>query len=398
MGSFMATAFSRTLRSLEADRFRGTALVLMGVAALLGLWFFWATRARIGLYEVTENARLEIANAAYPLQAPIGGRVIAVSLAIGQEVKEGDVLVELESDPQTFEVKEQQARLRTVDPNVRTLRAQITAEEAARDQERRSSKAAIEEAQHRLRELKPQIDYSQKEVRRYTELVRQGLSSEREFEKASADVERLQLSEKTLGAAAGKLEQEQRTRDSERSVRIAKLDEEIRRLEGDRSTMSATLSRLGNEVERRKIRAPITGRVGETKLLRLGSVVAPGDELAAIVPQGQLRVVAQFPPPAAFGRIHAGQAASMRLRGFPWTEFGAVRSRVEHVADEVRDGTVRVELTVLDSPGLRAPLKHGMPGSIEIEVEQSSPASLLMRTAGQIFTGTRDRYAGAEAR
>lgn len=398
MVSFMATAFSRTLRSLEADRFRRTALLMAGATALLALWGLWATRSRIGLYEVTDNARLEIDSAVYPLQATIGGRITAVSLAIGQEVAQGDVLVELESDPQTFEVREQQARIKTIDPNVGTLRAQMSAEEAARTQERESSKAAIEESQLRLKELKPQIDYAQSEVRRYTNLVREGLSSDRELERAKSDVERMQLNEKTLASAAVKLEHEQRTRDSERTVRLEKLNEEIRRLEGDRSTMSATLSRLGNEVERRKIRSPIAGRVGEAAILRVGSVLAPGDKLAAIVPQGKLRVVAQFPPPSAFGRIRSGQPASMRLRGFPWTEFGAVRVQVDRVADEVRDGTVRVELSVLDSPGLRAPLKHGMPGSIEIQVEQSSPAALLMRTAGQVFTSTRDRYAGAEAR
>jgi len=394
----MATAFSRTLRSLAADRFRGTALALAGVAALLGMWGVWAVKARVGLYEVTENARLEIDNAVYPLQAPSAGRVIATSLVIGQEVAEGDVLVELESTPQTFELKEQQARLTTIDPNLKTLYAQAEAEEAARTQERQSSKAAIEESQLRLKELKPQIEYAQSEVRRYTQLVKEGLSSDRELDKARSDVERMQLNEKTLASGAVKLEQEQRTRDSERSVRIEKLNEEIRRLEGDRTTMKATLSRLGNEVERRKIRSPIAGRVGEAAMLRVGSVVAPGDKLAAIVPQGKLRIVAQFPPPAAFGRIRAGQTGSMRLRGFPWMEFGAVRTQVDRVADEVRDGTVRVELSVLDSPGLRAPLKHGMPGSIEIEVDQASPAVLLMRTAGQIFAGTRDRYATAEGR
>lgn len=392
----MATAFSRTLRSLEADRFRGAALVMLTVAGLLALWGFWATRSHVGVYEVTENARLEIDNAGYPLQAPVGGRITAVSLAIGQQVQEGDVLVELESAPQTFEVKEQQARLRTVDPNLTTLNAQMSAEEAARAQERQSSEAAIEESQLRLKELKPQIEYAQTEVRRYTALIREGLSSDRELDKAKADVERLQLNEKTLASAAYKLELEQRTRDSERTVRLEKLNQEVRRLEGDRSTMTATLSRLGNEVERRKIRSPIAGRIGEAAILRVGSVVAPGDKLAAIVPSGKLRVVSQFSPPAAFGRIRTGQMASMRLRGFPWNEFGIVRAQVDRVADEVRDGTVRVELTVLDSPGMRAPLKHGMPGSIEIEIEQATPAALLMRTAGQAFTGTRDRYSTPE--
>jgi membrane fusion protein (multidrug efflux system) len=395
----VATAFSRTLRSLEADRFRGTALVFAGVACLIGLWVYWATRSHVALYEVTENARLEIDNAVYPLQAPMGGRITSASLVIGQEVKEGDVLVELESDPQTLEVKEQQARLTTIDPNLKTLEAEAAAEEAARSQEQQASRAAIEESQLKLKELKPQIEYAQSEFQRYTTLVGMGLSSTRQLEKARADVEGLKLNEKTLASAAVKLEQEQRTRDSERAVRIDKLNEEIRRLEGDRKTMTAALTRLGNEVARRKIRSPVAGRIGEAAILRSGTVVAAGDKLAAIVPQGKLLIVAQFPPPSAFGRIRAGQQARMRLRGFPWAEFGTVRAQVERVADEVRDGTVRVELSVLDSPGLRAPLKHGMPGSVEIEVDEATPAALLMRTAGQLFSGTRDRYASpAEGR
>jgi multidrug resistance efflux pump len=391
----MATAFSRTLRSLEADRFRGTLLAFAVVACLLAMWGWWATHSHVELYEVTENARLEIDNAVYPLQAPAAGRVTFASLVIGQEVKEGDVLVELESDPQKLEVNEEQARLTTIDPNVNALRTQLTAEESARAQEQQSSKAAIEQSQLKLKELKPRLEYAQSEFRRYTELVGMGLSSTRQLEKARADIEELQLNEKTLASDAVRLEHEQRTRDSERTVRIEKLNQEISALEGDRTTMKATLSRLGNEVARRKIRSPISGRIGEALILRVGSVVAPGDKLAAIVPGGNLLIVAQFPPPAAFGRIHSGQMARMRLRGFPWAEFGAVGARVARVADEVRDGSVRVELTVLDSPGLRVPLKHGMPGSIEIEVEEATPAALLMRTAGQMFSGTRDRYSTA---
>lgn len=387
----MATAFSRTLRVLEADRFRRLALLLLA-AALLALWGAWVTRARISVFEVTDNARLEIDNAISPVQAPIAGRVLSTSLVIGRQVREGDVLVELESTPQTLELKEQQARVDTIEPQLRTLRAQIAAEQDAKLEEQRSAKAAVEEAEHRLRELKPQIQYSQNEVRRYSELVRQGLSSDRELDKAKSDVERLQLNEKTLASAAAKIEQEQRTRDSERAVRVEKLNEEIRRLEGERSTGGATLSRLRNEVDRRKIVAPVSGRIGEAAILRAGAFVNAGEQLAAIVPDGKLRVVAQFPAPAAFGRIRAGQPATVRLRGFPWTEFGSVRTEVERVADEVRDGTVRVELSVLDSPGLRAPLKHGMPGSVEIEVDQASPATLLFRSAGQMLTSTRDRF------
>lgn len=84
------------------------------------------------------------------------------------------------------------------------------------------------------------------------------------------------------------------------------------------------------------------------------------------------------------GRLRPGQYATLRLQGFPWAEFGTVKAQVERVADEVRDGTVRVEMTVLDTTDLRVPLRHGMPGTIEVAVEHITPAALLLRLAGQM--------------
>jgi membrane fusion protein (multidrug efflux system) len=56
------------------------------------------------------------------------------------------------------------------------------------------------------------------------------------------------------------------------------------------------------------------------------------------------------------------------------------------VAGEIRNGKVRVELAVLAGNAAgnsRIPLQHGIPGSVEIEVERISPAVLLLRSAGQ---------------
>jgi hypothetical protein len=55
------------------------------------------------------------------------------------------------------------------------------------------------------------------------------------------------------------------------------------------------------------------------------------------------------------------------------------------VADEVRDGLVRVELDVTDLP--RAiPMSHALPGTVEIEVERIGPAWLILRMLGGTLT------------
>ena len=94
-------------------------------------------------------------------------------------------------------------------------------------------------------------------------------------------------------------------------------------------------------------------------------------------------MVAEFDPPAALGRIRAGQPARMRLRGFPWTQYGTVAGRVSMVGDEIREGRVRVECEVQGRIAQAIPAQHGLPGTIEVEVEQVSPAALALRLAGQ---------------
>jgi membrane fusion protein (multidrug efflux system) len=38
------------------------------------------------------------------------------------------------------------------------------------------------------------------------------------------------------------------------------------------------------------------------------------------------------------------------------------------------------------------PLQHGLPGSVEVEVERASPAALTLRTAGQLLTAPRSAF------
>ena len=100
-----------------------------------------------------------------------------------------------------------------------------------------------------------------------------------------------------------------------------------------------------------------------------------------------LKIMTDFLPPAALGRIQPGQPARLRLEGFPWTQYGAVSATVASVASEVRDGWVRVELAVRPDAAPPIPLQHALPGTVEVEVDHVSPATLVLRTAGLLFTG-----------
>ena len=129
----------------------------------------------------------------------------------------------------------------------------------------------------------------------------------------------------------------------------------------------------------------MAGRLGEVAELRIGSVVREGDRLAVVVPRGDLQVVADFLPPSALGRIRPGQPARLRLEGFPWAQYGSLAATVSRVASEVRNGGVRVELSVDPDGAAPIPLQHGLPGAVEVQVERVAPVTLVLRTAGKLL-------------
>ena len=119
--------------------------------------------------------------------------------------------------------------------------------------------------------------------------------------------------------------------------------------------------------------------------LALVGVAAAGFALAAIVPAGELRAVADYAPSAALGRVRRGQRAWLRLDGFPWTEYGKLAASVTSVASEPRSGLVRVELKVNPQSAPLIPLQHGLPGKLEIEVERVAPVELALRAVGKLL-------------
>jgi len=88
-------------------------------------------------------------------------------------------------------------------------------------------------------------------------------------------------------------------------------------------------------------------------------------------------------PPLTLIPYALGQPARLRLDGFPPAQYGSIGAVVSNVARELRDGRVRVELSLAPARNPFVPMQHGAPGTIEVGVEQISPASLVLRAVGR---------------
>jgi membrane fusion protein (multidrug efflux system) len=379
----MANSFQRVNQALRVDQGLRSLWAIAAAILLLAAWLAWALTARVTQYEVSAAARLEVSGAAYPVEANASGRLVASRLALGSEVHAGDVLVELDREDEQLGLAQERAHLAALAPELAALREQARAEEEGRASERQVLSFSTGGARAQYQVAQAQYELAQKEAERARRLLADGLISEAEAERAQADAASKRAAMDGMRAAVERLQPELNVRNRERDVRLKQLLEDIAKLEAEAAVAAANQKRLDYELQKRSIRAAVTGVLSECAPLRPGAHITEGQQLGVILPNSRLQLIAEFEPAAAFGRIHAGQQATVRLDGFPWAQFGTVRAHVSEVAGEIRDGKVRVELAV-DGAHARIPFQHGMPGTVEVEVERTSPALLLLRSAGRV--------------
>ena len=378
----MPSPFFRSERFLESETFKRSGWGLLIATVLLILWIAWFFRSHVAVYAVSDTADLEVDRAAHPVESQYSGRVVTSTLALDRVVQAGEVLVELDADMQKLQLTEERTKRAAMKPQIRSLEDQVAAEERASEQQQQTASVALEEARAHFREADAAADLAESEARRLSQMYNSGVLAKSDFERAQANAAERRAAADSLELTVGKLEQQRLTDGEDRLAHIEGLKGEMNRLRGVQATTEASIKRLEDEVDRRLIRAPVNGRLGEVANVRVGSVVREGEKLAAVIPAGDLRIIANFQPADALGRIQPGQSARLRLDGFPWTEYGSINATVVHIASEVRDDRIRVELAITPQPTSRIPMQHGLPGTVQVQIERISPASLVLRVVG----------------
>ncbi len=387
----MANNFSRTLRALRSDGPAGWLVQAVVAAVLLALWALWFFAGSVTVLAVSTSARAEVDRQVHPVEAPVAGRIARLEMELGAEVEAGQLLVELEVEEQQPRIDEQQARLTGIAGQLDALRQELSGSERALTQWMEARGADLAEARARYQEAEQAAEQAAVEAQRLEALQEKGLVAELELLRARSEAERSRSTAAALHASLRRLQLNQLSEETTRRAELDNLRRDTAQLEGEAAAITAAAAALREELERHRIRAPASGRLGEVSPLQAGAFVEEGDRLAAVVPSGRIRAVAEFAAADAVGRIRPGQTARLRLSGFPSTRYGAIPASVARVGSETRDGHIRVELDVTPVALSPVPLEHGLPGTVEVEVERLSPAALVLRTAGRLL----DRPAAA---
>jgi membrane fusion protein, adhesin transport system len=227
--------------------------------------------------------------------------------------------------------------------------------------------------------------FAEDRLRRVALLRASGQIAELEMLRARTEADRARSAADALSSEINRLTSDGQSKGHEKHAVAEALRREAASLSGQIKLSAATIAVLREDIDKHVIRAPVSGEIGAAAPLGSGAFVDKGGVFGSVIPSGMLKVVGEFAPARVLGRVHPGQTARMRLDGFPWAQFGSIEVKVDRVAREIRDGHVRVEFMPVSQATSNLLLQHGLPGSVEVEIERTTPAVLALRAAGQLL-------------
>lgn len=387
----MAIPFSHTVQALIASGRHQGGGSLAAAVIVVGLWTIWLFGADVGIYK-TAPSSLQAERDIHTVEANVEGRVIATHMSVGRHVRAGDVLVELESEMVQLKLAEHRAKLESATAQQQAIEAELIAEQNALTTMRKATPMIEAERRLRYEQAQEATRLAEDELMRWRRLRESGLgASELQIVERESAVRQRRSETEELRVAMNRSQLDQRAAETDRQARIERLRRDAAQLTGLAAATVEVVQQIKQEAQHYIVRAPVDGPLADVADLRPGMMVRSGDRLATLLPSGDLKILADFSP-EVIGQIRAGQSATLRLDGFPATQYGRVIASVHRVAQEPRGGKLRVELAISSASQPAAiPLQHGLLGTVEVQVERISPALLMLRVAGALLDDTSAR-------
>jgi membrane fusion protein, multidrug efflux system len=288
---------------------RRSKLRLIGAAALvfaatIGLVFF----AHYQSYESTDDAFIDVHSV--NVSSKVAGRVARVLVTDNQEVKKGEVLVELDPRDLDAQVNEQKAALNS------TI-AQLDAARAGLEQGLAhvlTLQATVESDQAAAEAARAQADLSANNLKRSEELSSRKVISSQDLDNARASAK---ASQETLNSDLKKVVSDQ-AQVNEAKAQIGAITALVRNQEAKIEQSTASLDTATLNQSYAKVYAPEDGRVTR-KAVAPGDYVQPGQSMFALVPD-DVWITANFKEDQ-IGLMRPGQPVEIEMDALPGHKF-----------------------------------------------------------------------------
>jgi len=393
-----------------------SALVLF---AGVGAWSWFGQIDEVG----KAQGKLVPQGSVYKLQIPETGKIARLTIKEGNQVRKGQVLVELDPESLHTEIALQRQLLNTAQLRLlqtEGLLAQSQAELTSHQQQAQAAQAvqasSIEQAQARSTNFAQMVRQTEADIKRHQERIArlQGLqgtgaisreqifSAEQAFHDREAQLMQhvgdMDNAYQTI-AQNRELLQKQRAEGNtailQAQQKIQELRMQVTQLHADISEIQSRLQIAEQRLSRRFIYAPISGTVSSLQN-KVGEVIQPGQTIAELAPQKVPLVLEARLPNREAGFARVGMPVHIKLDAYPYQEFGMLSGRVQSISPdaqtdeklgEVYKLKIKLDRSYIISNGLPVPLKIGQTANAEIVIRQRRIISFLFDPIEQLRKG-----------
>lgn len=400
----------------------GFLLVLLAGFAGIAVWSWYGNLEESvqGMGQMMPEGKLR------RVMSPINGMVTKVYVKENQEVKAGEVLVELDPESTTIEETGITERLSLLEEEARALQAAsfgqdvdqeaygkiqgawLEATRNAYKAQAEEARMAIDEAQHRYQEALARVSQteavlgtSEQLLEKYRALYQDGgiagkdvseyeqrVTSERG--ELAALRENVQAQRLALAQAKQKPQEVYGNYHSQILTRLAMHQQDIAQLRSEMAKARFTQKHL-------LIRAPIDGIINEQVIRGAGDVVEGGSPLLVLVPKTSKLIAEVKVTNKDLSYVRLRQRAALRLEAFPYQQFGRLYGTVESISPssqqqqaEAHPGgatapvsfyvlTIRPDKTVMTSEsGKTFPIRSGMAVTADVIIRDKSILSFFI--------------------
>jgi len=353
----------------------GTLLVVGAFVAVVVIWWrFWHRESAEGNHlgqrivsvarptratdtELTVPANIDAFQTTL-LYARISGYLLKWHADIGDRVKQGDKLAEIDTPDADRELDQARANLVQGKADLETANA-----------EQLQAEAAVTQAEADIVRAKANLAFAASALGRTERLVSQKMVTAQDLDESRRDAEARQAD---VDAATAQL----RTRQAAVTTAKAK----VKSRQATIQSLEAILRRHEELQEFKVIRAPfdgiVTRRRAEVGILVTAGGIATAQELFAVAQADRLRIRIQVPQSQAAG-IAAGQSAQVRVPEYPGRVFNATVARTARAIDP----STRTLMVELELPNTDQKLTPGAFAQVMLSARRTEPAWTIPATS-----------------
>jgi HlyD family secretion protein/epimerase transport system membrane fusion protein len=369
------------IASLPTSTSRAITFGFILIGLTVGGFGVWASTVPLAS-AIVANGQVVVASKRKQIQHPTGGAVRSIKVSEGQEVKEGQVLVELENDDALerytrgrdsyYLALATEARMQAeiaelpephyspellkaaeAEPVVKNLLDGQRLLYTARQTDMHGQMSMIEQQHEQLlnelkaleadrRAAREQMALSQKELDIEDELYKKGYTTRARVFSLNRDISQLSgNSERTTAmisrARASLMESELKLLQAKNQIK-SQVQSDLREVSAKIPNLLEQFRAAQESYDHMTIRAPASGTVLAPHMITVGSVVRPGETILEIIPHDDHLMVEVQIHPSDIDSVSVGLPTEVRMTGLSQRKFPAIRGRVVYVsADSIQD-------------------------------------------------------------